>query len=249
MANGGDPRLKWWSLTLMASCGLMFLAFFMPWWGVTLKIPAIPKLQKDATADDRKNHNDEMKKIRKDLEKVQRVQKKNKKWYDDKIPQRTQDKAEDEVKEAREQQINDDKGDFYVTMRIWGWSTGLGITAFIFSIVLLPIAIVPIFVPLLRNWIWIGYFVAAVSGLVLFILSLVWYFSSPGENVSGYVWQGVGLSPGPYMDILGSLATLTSGVLGGVFGLLHFLKTLKSRKPARRAARPVDSEEPLDFDA
>ena len=95
---------------------------------------------------------------------------------------------------------------------------------------------------------WIGYFVAAVAGLVLFILSLVWYFTCPSKNVSGLLSQGVGWYPGPYLEILGSLTTLTVGILGGVFGLLNFLSSLKQGKPPRKRKRRPKPEPEEEFD-
>lgn len=231
MSTGGDPRLKIWSLILMVGSGMVFLAFFMPWW--SMKFPLNPPPQRPEGArfgsDEYKAYTEEMKSWSEDnkdkLEKSIKVLNKNERWYRDKLA----DKYSDAKKSSKDGET--------VTVRLWGWSVGVGLTAFIFSFVLLPVAIVPIFVKFLRNWIWTGYFAAAVIGLVLLILSMVWYFSSPGENVSGMLSQGVGIQPGPYLNLFGSLAILTSGVLGGVFGLLHFLKTLKAGKKA--AAEPT----------
>ena len=242
MNNAVDPRLKLWSIILMAGCGMMFLAFFMPWWGLTVTFPAPPSrpddnAQMEEYGKDKKDWEETMKKIGKHLKKYE---KKHKAILGEDF---WNEMGEDLKEKGGEQGDDVKKGELTksvsITARVWGLNfVGIALTAFIFSIVLLPIAIVPIFVPMLRRWIWIGYFVAAVSGLVLFILSLVWYFTSPGANLPKYVWQGVGLSPGPYLEIFGTLATLASGVLGGVFGLLTFLKPAETEKPQAKRKRP-----------
>jgi hypothetical protein len=225
MSNGGDPRLNLWAIILMSTCGVMFVAFFMPWWGMTQKITGPPKRPQGFDAETRKAYQEALKERQDKRAKVVKVLRRNSSWYRNKIGDDRLEDFQSTLSDGAKD--SSDGGSFQATLRLWGWNTGIGITAFVFSLVLLPVAIVPMFVQLLRSWIWIGYFVVAVSGLVLFILSLVWYFSSPGENVSGQLWQGVGWYPGPYLEILGSLATLAVGVLGGVFGLLSFLKGLK----------------------
>lgn len=241
MARYGDPRVNLWGLLLIIGCSLWFLAFFMPWWGLTQTWPAPPK--RPTNVRDRAEfdaYNEAMKEYSNKMQRASRVLSKNRSWYANKVGY---GRMQDFEEQRRERQRDAEGGPVSATLRLWGWDTGVGITAFVFSLVLLPVAIVPMFVRLLRNWIWIGYYVAAVAGLVLFILSLVWYFSSPGENVSGLLAQGVGWYPGPYLEILGSLTVLTTGVLGGVFGLLHFLKTLKAPRPAPVKAQLIDEDE------
>lgn len=235
MANGGDPKLKLWSLILMVGSGMLFLMFFMPWWSIKFPLVVPPQRPEGANfaSEEFKQWQKDMKAYKEDnedkMEKAVKVLSKNRRWYEDKVG----DKFKEESKEAS-------KDGRTGTVRLWGWSVGVSITGFILSFVLLPIAIVPIFVPFLKRWIWTGYFAAAVIGLIMLILSMVWYFSSPGENVSGMLSQGVGFQPGPYFALLGSLAVLAAGVLGGVFGLLHFLKELKAAK----SGAPVEAADP-----
>lgn len=255
MGNGGDPRIHLWAIILLGGCACMFLAFFMPWWGITFPMVLPPKMperltREDARDPDRANaHREAMKKYSDEIrdysekwsdeqKKAVRILERKESWYEAKIGK---EEFRDYGKKAREDRK-------VSTYRLWGWNFGTAITGFVFSIVLIPVAVVPMFVRLLRNWMWIGYFVAAVSGLVLFILSLVWYFTCPYENVSGYLSQGVGWYPGPYLEILGSLATLTVGILGGVFGLVHFLRSLKAGGPPRRKRKPRDDEFEDDYD-
>jgi len=254
MNNGSDPRLNLWSIILMSGCGAMFLAFFMPWWGITVTLPAPPSKPKEQEAyqeynEDLKDWKETMDDIQKHLDKHERKHKKilGEEYWEEKSED-LEKQGKDEAKEALK---GESASSVSVTAWVWGCNyVGVALTAFIFSILLLPVAIVPMFVKFLRNWIWIGYFVAAVSGLVLFILALVWYFSSPGDNLPKYVEQGVGWYPGPYLEILGSLATLAAGVLGGVFGLLTFLNNLKAKQQGGGRARtaPAHAEDDdMDF--
>jgi hypothetical protein len=182
MNHDGDPRLKWWAILLLAACGMMFLAFFMPWWGITLNVPAPPTRPKGnaAIADfqsDAKEWQKTMTDIGRHLKKYER---KHKAILGDEYWR----KKSEELKEWGDEQKNairtgEPTSSFTMTSRVWGFNwVGVAVTGLVFSIVLLPVAIVPMFVRLLRSWIWIGYFVVAVCGLVLFILSLVWYGSS-----------------------------------------------------------------------
>lgn len=233
MSNAGDPKLKIWSLLLMIGSGMVFLAFFMPWWGISISVPGISK---DDSTELQKQRKEDVKDVRGALS---RNSSKHRRILGDEKYLELVKEFERELGTFTVIGGRRSEDPFTVSATAWGWSTGVGITAFIFSFFLLAIAIVPIFVKLLRNWIWIGYFVAAVMGLITFILSLVWYFSSPGKNVSGMLSQGVGWYPGPYLEIFGTLTILAAGVLGGVFGLLHFLKTLKQRQPATAPAKPT----------
>lgn len=106
---------------------------------------------------------------------------------------------------------------------VWGWNTGVGITAFILSFPVIAWGIVPWVVRLLRRWAWIGFFTGMVMGLLTFILNLVWYFTAPSKDVSGILTQTV--IAGPYLLMLGSLTVFVGGLLGGIFGLMAFLKT------------------------
>jgi len=229
MSNGGDPRIKLWSIILIAGSSMMFLAFFMPWWGISITMPGISK---NPSEDDRKDYEEEIKDISKQLDK-------DEKKYKDILGEERVDDLKDDLREGAKQHREDlqnqkSASSYTVSSWIFGWSTGVGITGFILSFFLLAAGIVPLFVSLLRRWMWTGYYAVAVMGLVMFILSLVWYFTTPGKNVKG-LSQGVGWYPGPYFEIVGSLAVLVAGVLGGVFGLVHFLN---SRKAAAADAGP-----------
>lgn len=122
-------------------------------------------------------------------------------------------------------------GDFDQEQRsawLWGWSTGLGITGFVFRFFILTAAILPMCLSVVRPWAWPGMFAAAIMGLILFIMSLVWIFSAPGENVGGFIRQGI--IAGPYLVLVASLLILPSAVLEGVTGLLRFIREINARR-------------------
>lgn len=253
MNDRGDPRLMLWAVILLSACGMMFVAFFMPWWGITVTIPAPPSRPKDnAAMEDYRKDSTEWRKTKSDIDKhLRKYERKHRAILGEEYWQEKRNELRKKGSEvARDVSQGEPASSISITARVWGFNfVGVALTAFIFSLLLLPVAVVPMFWRLMRSWMWIGYFVAAVAGLVLFILSLVWYFSSPGANLSSYVSQGVGWYPGPYLEIFGSLATLVVGVLGGVFGLLSFLEELKAGdETPRRRPRPRTEAEFVDDD-
>lgn len=227
-----DYDLKRWCSYLIAGSVMLMVAFFVPWWSLTATKTRLPSRRFSNRASTKyEQYQKELKSYNEREQEAGKVLKKKTKWYRDSIPDSVRVQFEEDTKEARKEAFKDAGGDDRVTysstMRLWGWHTGIGLTNFIFSFFILAIALVAVFVRVLRSWIWIGFFVAAILGLVGFILSLVWYFSSPGENVSELLSQGVGLSPGPYLNIFGTLAVLCFGALGGVLGLRHFVEEIK----------------------
>jgi hypothetical protein len=109
---------------------------------------------------------------------------------------------------------------------LWGPGTGSGIVGLIFTFFIVPLAIVPIFVKVVRPWSWIGSFITAVLGLVLLTLALVWFFGCPGEDVPPIFYQG--MLVGPYVYFLASVLILAGSVTEGALGLLAFVKCSKT---------------------
>ena len=62
------------------------------------------------------------------------------------------------------------------------------------------------------------------------ILSLVWIFTCPGIDLPPTMAQGIIL--GPYLVLAASAALLIGGVLDTVFGLIAFVRGLKSTPAA-----------------
>ena len=108
---------------------------------------------------------------------------------------------------------------------LWGYSTGSGIVGLLFTLLILPLTIVPFFVEPVRKWSWVASLVTALLGLVLFTLAMVWVFTSPGEDVPRVFYQGMLI--GPYVFLLASLLILGGSVTEGVLGLLAFMKSFK----------------------
>lgn len=225
-------------IVLIAGGGMLAFAFFMPWWGITMTKPEMPERPKlGFGAPDRE---EKMKEWAKETEALVEKRKatakimgRNERWYEDMYVDR-------HLKTAMKDADEDTKS---LTVRLWGWNTGTGITALILGLLILPLGIVPIFVAPYRRWSWIGSYVAAVIGLVMLIMGMVFYFGSPGRNAEG-LSQGVGLSPGPYMVIFGSLATLASGVFGGVFGMIELIKSQGGdSQPRRKKKRQPEGDE------
>jgi len=111
--------------------------------------------------------------------------------------------------------------------RLWGWSTGTGLTGFILSFFILAIGIVPLFVKAVRPWAFFGSFAAAVMGLILFIFALTWMFGAPWKNVSPFLAQGKII--GPYFFLLACLLVLAGAVTDTVFGTMGFVARLKKK--------------------
>ncbi len=109
------------------------------------------------------------------------------------------------------------------TSRIWGWRTGSGIAGLIFSLLILALAITPIFVTIIQKWSWIGSFITAILGIITLILALVWLFGSPSEDVPPILFQGSSIGPYPYL--LGSLLILGGGITEGT---LHLMGSVRS---------------------
>lgn len=219
---------------LIAGAGILVLAFFLPWWGIRVEIPAEPSGK--ATDSDYK---DRMADFSRDIRKHARVSRKDARWHED----MEIEWVIDDYRLGEEFQRGEK---FRESGRLWGWNTSAGITAFIFGLLLLPVGIVPIFVIFLRRWSWIGAFVAGLLGLITLILGMVFYFGSPWKNTD-FIAQGVGLSPGPFLVILGSSALFAAGVAGGVFGLMNFIGETKGQDRPREIAEP-DPQEPDEPD-
>lgn len=193
-----------WSILTFAAAGLLFLAFFVPWWGFTLK-----------NLDDK----DVGKATQKDID---RVMNDSMRWMEDNLSSKKRDELGQEIvgvmfgKEEKASVIE------------WGWSTGTGVMGLIFVFLIVPVALVPLIVKPLESWAWIGRFAVAIPGLIMLIMFLVWFFGAPSKNVSPVMSQG--LYFGPYMIFLAGGLLFFGGLAGGLLGLLEFLKERKADK-------------------
>ena len=101
----------------------------------------------------------------------------------------------------------------------------------VLSIFVIAWGVVALAVSLLKPWAWIGFFTCMIMGLIAFILSLVWYCTAPGRDFSKVISQDVIV--GPYLLMPGTLTVFVGGLLGGIFGLMAFVKSCRSRSKFR----------------
>jgi len=211
-------------IVLLGGAGLFFVAFFLPWWSFTMNVDP-PKLAENADAATRDKFGKEMEAYGKDMKEVREVWEEDEDWYEDNVGKKKMRTAMESKKK--------EKG-----VTLFGWSTGTGVVAFIFSFAIAAFVVLPMFLKVLGGWAWIGSFASAAMAIPILILSLVWWFGSPGENVAPFMSQGVII--GPVITLVGSLAIIGAGVLTGICGIKGFLGGMKA-KPAAPAPVAVEA--------
>lgn len=113
------------------------------------------------------------------------------------------------------------------TGRVWGWHCGVGITTLILGVMTLVLMGMMLAFRLLRGWLWIGLFLAGLLGIPVFIMSLVWLITCPGDNVASLLTQGVHV--GPFLAMTGGICVLLCGLAGGIMGLSRFTAAARAR--------------------
>jgi hypothetical protein len=183
MANmqiGGFSLCK---IVALGGAALLFLSFFMPWWGISIE-----RKGDNATADLAREESLEAARYRAFLG------------------------GKDEISESA-----------------WGWDFSRAIVTFVFSFLIAGAVAAVMLVPQIRPYGMFMLLFAACLALVVFIMSLTVWFGTPGDNLTGGgVEVAQGVSVGPFIALLGSLAVLAGAGYEGVIGLLGFLKA----KPA-----------------
>ncbi len=102
-------------------------------------------------------------------------------------------------------------------MSTWGMHTTSGTMSLIFSLFVVALAAVPLFVSTVRQWSWIASFVAAAFGLPIAILTLTWMLRAPWEDIKPAMTQG--LVAGVYVNIAAAAGLIVAGVVEGIVGL------------------------------
>ena len=105
-------------------------------------------------------------------------------------------------------------------LRAWGWDFGRGIVTLIFGVLVLAVALVVMFVPIMKYLAWAGMLPAALLGLIVVILGLTVWIGTPGENVLGsFLRFRQGVHIGPFLALLGGLLALIGGLIDGIINL------------------------------
>ncbi|MEI7836033.1 MAG: hypothetical protein WCK05_06435 [Planctomycetota bacterium] len=200
------PVARFMPHAILAGAMLLFVAFFMPWWGLT------------GMPDDRPGFGNVAQ------VKVPGLLAKNASWYAtyavwDRF-QKQRDATLDAARQGEDVKIGQ------VSISLHGWDTGPGVVAFIFFFLAVAIVLGPMFVPVLRPVAWVGYLASGLAYSGVFLATVIgWLFCSPGENVAGQLAQGV--SVGVWFALFGSALAAAAGTKAG-------LKGLKSRRAAGR---------------
>ena len=204
VVTGTGPGAKG-NATLFAYAGLggaflLLLAFFLPWWGISMCSEAEgEKAMKDMKPEDAMATFAEMGKA------VDTAFLESK-W------------SKDEVKKMETKRGKDER----FSLTAFGWKFGTGVTGLIFGLLLVGIFLPGRFVPMVAKFEWIGGLVAVVLGLILFIMSLVVIFGTPGKDVPPFFSQGISI--GPILVLLASLVTMAAGALFALPNVLALVK-------------------------
>ena len=190
---------SFWNIFLFGASGCFFVALFVPWWSISWS-----SVRADAGFADENN--------------AEAIFRDERIWYSEHLSPR---------KLRRFDVERHDRMIPIATAWLWGWNTGAGVTGFVLLFFILPVAIVPHYVRLLRPWAWIGRFALVIPGFALFIVFMLWFFGAPSDNIDPILAQGLIL--GPYISLLGALSLLTAGIAGGIYGLIEFVQALRVR--------------------
>ena len=196
---GLKAQLSLWTYLLFTGAGLMFIAFITPWWSFKEYREGDPGYSKSARLS----------------EEGQRI-------------------LHEEIARRQVQWYLDHFGPgiaitgFYEGT-LWGWNTGPGLLGIICCILVGALIVPPLLVPSIARWVWIGAFLLAMLGFLVFLLSMIWFFRAPAVSMPGVVSQGV--SVGLWFSMLGGLTVLIGGILAGLPGLRSFNANGTDRPP------------------
>ena len=194
--NAGSPFV----FVGLGSAVVLLVAFFLPWWGISF----------GSEKDFEKMGAEEV--MKKGPEAASAIDESflNKMWSE----------------KEREEIAKNAKKDEGLTLTAFGWKFGTGLTGLIFGFLLIGAFLPGRFVPAVAKWEWAGALVAAVLGLILFILSLIVIFGTPGKNVEPFLSQGISI--GPILCLLASLGTIAAGVMVALPAVKGLVKKAKS---------------------
>ncbi|MCY2924471.1 MAG: hypothetical protein NT031_03380 [Planctomycetota bacterium] len=113
------------------------------------------------------------------------------------------------------------------TGRVWGWDCGSGVASLVLGISAAVTLCTMMSSKMLRGWTWIGLFAAALMGVPVFVLSLIWILVCPSENISPVLSQGA--CAGPFLAMVGGLVLAGISFAGGAAGLQAFARDAAQR--------------------
>jgi hypothetical protein len=190
---------------------IMVVSFFLPWWGMNIA-STVPKF------DDPKERQ-LCEKEGKALLKILGA-KENRDFYDKTFS------AKDREDFAEGDEQDPKPGDVVKKSKsAFGWKFASGILSFVFGIIILGLMIPQLFVKFLQRWGWTGTLPGAAMALVVFIMGLVFWIGTPGEDLAGtMIRYNQGVSIGPFLAFAGGAIATAACTMDGLSGLFAFVR-------------------------
>lgn len=205
-----------WQIPQMVVATMFIVAMFLPWWSARLRgNPA--EIQKAFSKDVDLGRG--RIRSRPDMEKLQKLWR-NAGWYVRNLESVSFDFRDLPLDgPARDEEID-------IRAKVWGFHSGLGLAAGFFGFALLPLSIMMLGWKAARAFGWVTSFLAAYLCLLLGMLTVLWYFETPGYDVKPVFTQGAHI--GPYLVMSGAVLLLIFGIIDGITGLRAFTRRDKS---------------------
>jgi len=215
-------RPAFWQIPFLVGSGLLVIAMFLPWWSITIS----------GTEDE---FEEAFSKV--EAENGERAFARN---GDDGVPRRRTRRKPDADKykylwektgwylrnsyalsvDVRSVPMDNDDESLDIRGRIWGWNSSLGRLGGFLGLLVIPLAVTMMAWPAARRFSFTTSFLIGYIGLILLVMTLLWYFESPGYDESPVLTQNAHV--GPYLVLVANLVLLVSGILDGLFGLSRF---------------------------
>jgi hypothetical protein len=109
-----------------------------------------------------------------------------------------------------------------VSVWCFGWAFAAGIMSLLLALPIIALALLPVFLLVVRRWGWTMSFGAALVAFIPLIMVVVFYFSAPGQDTPTFLSQGNMV--GTYLALVGSLAAVAGAGADGIAGLTQFVR-------------------------
>ncbi|MBI5725813.1 MAG: hypothetical protein HZA50_17770 [Planctomycetes bacterium] len=218
---GGLPILK---LAICAGAFLMFLSFFLPWWGAAVTT-------RSWRDNDANRQNENTQKAGKDLDDFKAAVEGDNEFHESVLSKSQNERGlkviEDWRREGKAGQSS---------ASAFGWDFARGIVTFIFGLLILLVTVPQLFLRFLARWGWTALLPSAAMGLVVFILALTVWFGTPGRDFKGtYITFVQGVSIGSFLALAGSVFVTAAAAMDGIAGLLRWIRSLNQPAAAPQA--------------